>query len=267
MAMTGGMIALGINALVATGAPFLIYFAFRHRLTLSVRNIAVGAVCFVLFALVIEQAFQVYVLRINPTSAAWFKAHKIAFAVYGALCAGVFEETARLIGFSFLTRKRDGVGAALAYGIGHGGAEAIILGGLLSLVSLLLAILAHNGMLDSVLSSKLPAPALALLHNRLTQLTFWHALPAGVERLSALTFQIGLSFLVWRAVSLKAWLLYFLAILCHAALDTPAALLQLGLLHMGLWPLEGTYAALAVIVAGLLLIRLRMVGSERPGAN
>lgn len=256
MALTSGMIGLCVDAFLAIGGPFLVYFVLRRRLTLSAHNIAVGAICFVLFALVIEQVFVAYVLIGNPASAAWFKAHKIALAIFGALAAGMFEETARLLAFSFWTRKQDGAGAALAYGIGHGGAEAIILGGLLSLLSLALAALYQNGALNSLLSSRVPPATFALLHDRLAHLTFWTALPAGIERLSALTFQIGLSFLVWRAVVHKEWPLYFLAILAHATLDTPVALFQIRLLHLGVWQLEGGYAVLAVVTAVILVARL-----------
>jgi len=256
MVSTGGLAGLCVAGLIAIGAPFLAYFLFRARLTLSLRNILVGAVCFILFSFAIELPLNNYLLASNPVSAAWFKAHGWIYALYGAFAAGLFEETGRLVGFGLLARKSDGAGTALAYGIGHGGAEAIIVGGLGIFQSLVLAFLYNHGKLDQVLSAKFSPDKLAAIHSKLAHLTFFNALPGGFERLSALTLQIALSFLVWRAVTRKEWRFYFLAILAHTAFDVPAMLLQRGIIHPGVWQLEAGYAALAVVVAGILLSRL-----------
>lgn len=50
-------------------------------------------------------------------------------AIVLGLLAGIFEETARWIGYKLLKKKGDSFGASLTLGAGHGGIEAIIIGG------------------------------------------------------------------------------------------------------------------------------------------
>jgi uncharacterized membrane protein YhfC len=254
MVSTGGMIGLGVAVLISVCLPLLVYLVCRGRMSLRARNILVGACCFIFFALVLESLLHRYLLIGNPATATWFKAHRIGFALYGALAAGVFEETARLLGLSVFARKEDGAG--VAYGIGHGGAEAIIIGALGFGNSLMLAVLLNQGKLAATLGPRVPPEALAKIQASLEQLTFFGALPGALERASALVLQIALSVLVWRAVRDKLPLLFFAAIFAHAAADMPAALLRAGVIHMSTWAIEGIYAAIAVVLLAIMLPRL-----------
>ena len=100
--------------------------------------------------------------------------------------------------------------------------------------------------------------------NSLQHLTFVGALPSALERASALVLQIALSLLVWRAVRDKRPLLYFAAILAHAAYDMPAAMSLAGVIHLNTWTLEAIYAAIAIVILIPLLRRLPPRGSARP---
>lgn len=254
MVSLGAMIGLGVAALISLALPAIAYFVCRKRMSLRARNILIGALCFVVFALVIEGALNAFLLVINPPTATWFKVHRIAFAIYGALAAGVFEETARLFGLSFLARKEEGAG--VAYGIGHGGAEAVLIGALGFGQSIVLAVLLNQGKLQSVLGARVPPGTFEKIQSSLEHLTFIGALPGAVERASAFVFQIALSLLVWRAVKFKQPLLYLAAILAHAAIDAPAAALQEGLIHLSTWAIEGGYAAIALVLLVILLPRV-----------
>lgn len=46
---------------------------------------------------------------------------------FGILAAGIFEETARLIGFHLLKKSYPTFATSLAYGLGHGGIEMLIM--------------------------------------------------------------------------------------------------------------------------------------------
>jgi len=253
MVPVSGMAGLGVAALMSIAWPVIAYLICRERMALRARNIIVGAVCFIVFALVLEGLLNRFVLVINPTTAAWFNAHKIGIVVYGALAAGIFEETARLFGMSLLARKEEGTG--VAYGIGHGGAESILIGALGLVSSIALAVLLNQGKLQSVLAHA-PPGTVEKVQTQLVHLTFVTALAGGVERASALVLQIALSLLVWRAVKNKQPLFYIAAIFAHALFDTPAALIQTGFLHLGTWTIEGGYAALAALLLIVLLPRL-----------
>ena len=90
-------------------------------MTLAVRNMLVGAAVFLVFSQVLEKALHVYLLKTNPTTAAWLKTHGVAFALYGCLAAGLFEEVGRYLGMRLLVRPTGNPGTAVSYGIGHGG--------------------------------------------------------------------------------------------------------------------------------------------------
>ena len=60
------------------------------------------------------------------------------YVLYGIAMAALFEETARLVFFKWLEKKRNLEDSdALAYGLGHGGLELLYLG-MGSLISLLI---------------------------------------------------------------------------------------------------------------------------------
>lgn len=144
----------------------------------------------------------------------------------------------------------SGDSTALGYGIGHGGAEAWIVGVLVQIQWIVFAVVANRGELDSYLGN-LPDDSLMRIHVVLASLS---PLTAGIfllERVAALVFQIGLSVLMWRGVRAGRHTILPLAIVAHALVDLPAVLFQVGLLP--LYAVDGLYALLAVIVAVVLV--------------
>lgn len=159
-------------------------------------------------------------------------------AIVLGLLAGIFEETARWIGYKLLKKKGDSFGASLTLGAGHGGIEAIIIGGsvLLSLVSMI-ALKSSDAALLA-----LPADQAALAQQQVQSFwaTPWHMPLAGaVERVAALALHIALSVMVWISISFRKPLWFWLAVLYHAVVDGLAVLamsfgLQAWLIEAGL---------------------------------
>jgi uncharacterized membrane protein YhfC len=121
--------SLIVSAVLAVVWPLAFFLICRRRMTLSLRNVIVGAGVFFVFSQVLEKALHLYLLKANPATATWLHGHAIAFALYGCLAAGLFEEVGRYLGMRFLIRSTGNPGTAVAYGIGHGGLEAILIGG------------------------------------------------------------------------------------------------------------------------------------------
>jgi uncharacterized membrane protein YhfC len=143
-----------------------------------------------------------------------------------------------------------GDSTALGYGIGHGGAEAWIVGVLVQIQWIVFAVVANRGELDSYLGS-LPDESLMRIQMVLASLS---PLTAGVfllERVAALVLQIGLSVLMWRGVRAGWYAILPLAIVAHALVGLPAALFQVGVIP--LYAVDGLYALLAIIVAVVLI--------------
>jgi uncharacterized membrane protein YhfC len=92
--------------------PIVLYRRLRLALALNARDVISGIAVFALFAMVIERALNGYVLHQNETTAAWLS-NPLAFVVYGALAAGVCEETGRFIAMRLLWRRAGAATAAL----------------------------------------------------------------------------------------------------------------------------------------------------------
>ncbi|WP_434109745.1 YhfC family intramembrane metalloprotease [Paraburkholderia caffeinilytica] len=250
--------SLAVATLFVAALPFLIYRRLRRPLALNPRDAITGVAIFALFAMVIERALNDYVLHRNEATAT-FLSNPLAFVVYGALAAGICEEVGRFIGMRLLLKRATaksasavagtGDGTALTYGLGHGGAEAWLVGVLVQIQWILFAIFENRGELDGYLSN-LPTDSVMRIHLILASLTPQTAGIFALERVAALVFQIGLSVLMWRGLRAGWRGILPLAIALHALVDVPAALFQAQL--MPLAAVDGMYAVGAVIVAGLL---------------
>lgn len=143
-----------------------------------------------------------------------------------------------------------GDGTALGYGLGHGGAEVWIIGVLVQIQWIVFAVIDNRGQLDTYLGN-VPSDSLMRIHLVLASLSPQMAGIFLLERVAALIFQIGLSVLMWRGVRAGWRRILPLAIAAHALIDVPAVLFQAGLLP--LYAVDGMYALLALIVAGVLV--------------
>lgn len=143
-----------------------------------------------------------------------------------------------------------GDGTALGYGIGHGGAEVWIIGVLVQIQWIVFAVIDNRGQLDTYLGN-VPSDSLMRIHLILAGLSPQMAGIFVLERVAALVFQIGLSVLMWRGVRAGWRGILPLAIVAHALIDLPAVLFQARLLP--LYAVDGMYALLALIVAGVLV--------------
>ena len=216
--------AMSLSAAVSLGLPVALAVLWRRRTRAPLSAAAAGAAMFFLSALVLEQLLHLLVLR----PGGFVLRHTWAYVLYGALAAGVFEETGRWMGFRFLLKKQEGRETAVQYGIGHGGIEAMLLGGIPAVSSLAAALLYNAGALTGDLLAAVPAALAAPAPSFLT---------VGAERTVTVCFHIALSVLVFQAVKRpgRGWL-YPAAIALHAGVDVFAALYQRSVL--AIWPSE-----------------------------
>ena len=150
---------------------------------------------------------------------------------------GLFEETGRYVAFRFLLTKRrfpERVNAVTC-GIGHGGAEAMLIVGASYLLAALLALYQNQGNEPAALAlAGGSAEALASLRASLAVVTAGGALVGVLERVAAMLLHIALSCFVFLAARDKTqWTWFPFAVALHAVVDMPAALWQRGLLPLG----------------------------------
>lgn len=239
------------NALLGIAVPvcLAVYLVRKHRARLT--TILIGAGTFVLFALVLESIMHQLVLK-GPHGASILD-NTLLYAIYGGLAAGIFEETGRFLSMKFLMKREPSRPLpGVAYGIGHGGAEMLIIFGITMISNLAVSVLINSGQTDAILA-KVPAEATSQLQSQLDQL---QTLGAGTlliglwERFSALILHLGLSLMVWVAVRKGGkWIWTFpAAIALHAIVDAGAVLLQKS---AGMVSLELIITSEAVAIAAI----------------
>lgn len=147
--------------------------------------------------------------------------YSLAFnAVVLGLAAGIFEETARLIGYRILRPARswaDGV----TIGLGHGGIESMAVG-----ASVLYSLVAAGGPAGLGASWDMP-------------------LAGAVERIGAISTHVALSLVVLEAVRRRNYWFFAAAILWHALID--GAILPLQAAGWTAWQMEGALMGIALI--------------------
>lgn len=240
------------SLVVALGVPVGLGIAVCRRRKGAFHSIIIGAFCFIVGAYVLEQILHTVVLIAWPG----IRENALAFTVYGCLAAGVFEESARLFGLRALCKRDPSAATGFAYGVGHGGIEAIMLVGVSMVNNLVIMTMINSGNAQSLVQG-LEGDQLALAQDQLTQLATlpsdqWFA--AGFERLCALTLHLALSMLVWMVVTrrLPMWG-YGLSIALHAVANVPAALYQCGI--GTIWITE---IATCVLTAGVAVLVSRL---------
>ncbi len=216
-------ILLSLNFLLMIVFPLAVgaYIARRYRPGWGLFGI--GAVTFVLsqvghipFNWLILQQLQLIPADVTQTGTL------VVYALFLGLSAGVFEETARYLAYRFWAKDARTWAQGLMLGAGHGGIEAIIVGGL-GLINFVAMAAMRNGMLlETVPPEMMPQVQAQIdaLFNTPLPLT----LLGFVERVFAIASHLAMSLLVLQVFvrGQKQWLFYSIAF--HALLNATAVI-------------------------------------------
>ena len=214
----------------------------RKKYKINFAVLGLGAVAFFASSQVLEKIVHLLVLHPQKDGTVpLMSENPLLYVIYGISMAAIFEETARLIFFKWLEKKRTLEDSdALAYGLGHGGLELIYIGiaSLLNLFILFSAVESQN----PAIMQLLPESTLATINN----LAAWQIYLLGLERILALLLQVGLTFWVYQAVRQKKWIYLVAAYGLHALFDLAPSLSQVGWLSNPLL-VEGLLAVEVII--------------------
>lgn len=196
----------------------------RKKYKINFAVLGLGAVAFFASSQVLEKIVHLLVLHPQKDGTVpLMTENPLLYVIYGICMAALFEETARLIFFKWLEKKRTLEDSdALAYGLGHGGLELIYIGiaSLLNLFILFSAVESQNPNIMQLL----PESTLTTINN----LVAWQIYLLGLERILALLLQVGLTFWVYQAVRQKKWIYLVAAYGLHALFDLAPSLSQVG---------------------------------------
>jgi len=239
--LVGGLLAFAIPTAAA------VVYKLKNR-EVWLPSVFAGAGTFLVFALILESI-------VNSAVLLMIDGRTVLYCVYGALAAGIFEETGRFVTYKLLMRHHYTTKNAVYMGIGHGGFEAAMLVGV-SYITYFIQVLTVNsvGGIDKFMEMATEnAPKLAentrALLDQLMQFGFGSMGMALYERVIAMTFHVCMSVVVYKAVTQrgKLWL-YPLAVVLHAALDTPAVMFQTGIIK----DIIVVYVIMTVFVAAVV---------------
>lgn len=245
------IICMAVSVLLAFFVPFIVIVLLGIRKKLNWKALLFGALMFIVFALILEQIMHVLVLGKDPTQSVVYK-NTIFYMLYGGFAAGIFEETARLLCFKYILRAKNDekISTGISYGLGHGGIEAILIGGMAAISNLITSFMLNSGLLKGV-SATMSGTQLDTFKdgiNSLVSAPSYMFLASGVERMSALLLQIALSLFVFKAVVDKKWLYFVYAILIHAGIDMFAVLFTKSVIK-DIFILEGIVMLVSIVVA------------------
>jgi uncharacterized membrane protein YhfC len=212
-----------LNFSLMIAMPFGLAVYLSRKLKTEWRLFGIGAITFIL-SQVFHLPFNVWLLRpliedlgLSITQGGLQLA---AVGLFYGLSAGLFEEITRYLGYRFWIKDERDWKSALMYGAGHGGIEAILLGGLV-LFGFIQAITLRGVELSTVVDPDQVEVVRAQLEAYWA--APWHlAILGAVERLAAIVFHLSATVMVLQAVKRKSFLWVLLAVGWHTLLDAVA---------------------------------------------
>ena len=251
-----------LNALLMLALPLALGVFLAARLHVGWRLFAVGAATFVA-SQVAHIPFNGWVLAPALQAAGLASAEDglplILLGLAYGLSAGIFEEGARYLAYRFWIKDARRWREAVMVGAGHGGTEAIILGALAVYAFFQLVALR-----DTDLASIVPPGYLDLARAQIE--TYWaapwyEALAGAMERILALSVQIGLAVLVLQAFTRRNLLWLAGAIGGHALVDAMAVVGSVR--GWSIFAIEGL-VAVAALLSLAAIFALKPRGGEAP---
>lgn len=241
-----GMAVSGLTALLA---PIVLFIVWKKRTKAKLSSFILGCVTFIFFALILESFFHKVVFSLTGTS---ITGNMLLYALYGGLAAGIFEETGRHFAMkagmkgNLKTLNKEN---AIMYGIGHGGIEAVLVCAISEISNVATSIAINKNGIGAVLSNVADTATRDSLYQQISVLWTYNGgvfFAAGIERLSAIAFHIGASYLVYKAVADRKAGYYLLAVLLHTIMDAATLLLNTG--GCPIWVIEVAVAAFSGVL-------------------
>lgn len=207
--------------------PLAMVIFWQIRYKKSIVPALTGALVFVTFGGILKSVPNMFFFQLDNPVSQFIKGNIWGYALCAGLLAGLFEETGRFVAFKLFLRQRDYRETAVAYGLGHGGIECMIVLGFSMLQNFTYAQVINAGQMEKMigtLDDESSKEVFRELQEAIINLSVQDCIWAGLERISALILQVSLSVLVFHAVKTvnKKYFLV-IAIVLHSLIDVFAA--------------------------------------------
>lgn len=228
--------AMLIVALTCTALPFIFLGYYRSKKKVKISSFFIGMAIYFLFALIGEGLLSIVIFHGLSVSAFFNPVdHPVYYALYGAVVAGIFEETGKYVGLKKWMNSRPGKENAFLFGVGHGSFEMVAYGSSLFMGNIIIALMVNSFGIDGYLEKLgITGETAERQKEMICQLM---AIPpvenaaAGIERILALIFQASLTIFVFLSLNHeKLKYLFPIAVVLHIIGYLPTYLTQVGVL-------------------------------------
>ncbi|MBQ3905838.1 MAG: YhfC family intramembrane metalloprotease [Lachnospiraceae bacterium] len=237
--------------------PLALLLALKKKTDGTYKAFFWGCIIMFLFSFTLESICHSIIYKTAIGQSIWN--NTLAYAIYGGLMAGIFEETGRFFAFKFPLKKQlDKNSNALMFAAGHGGFEVFFILFFNMMNNLTYAaVMKHPDKMAEVFehATAEQAEQIQSVYDALATTPYWMYLMNFVERSGALVIQFSLTVLVWFAVKKggKKLLMFPLAIVLHALVDGGMVLVNEATQNVFLtegfiWLLAIIYAILAIFI-------------------
>lgn len=202
------LICMSISLIIMIGVILVGLFILKSKYSSIWRPFFLGSITFLFFVLFLEQIVHSFVLRNT-----FITTHIWIYSIYAAFSATVFEEFGRLLSMNYLYKKEICASSGLIYGWGYASVEAIVVGVISILTSIIIAFSINSGTVN------FQTPGITEKYGFLMTTPSYLYLISGYERIIAIFLQVSLSIIMWKGVSLhkKDFVIY--AFLAHFIFD------------------------------------------------
>lgn len=257
MVAVSSIVAMAVTLVLCFALPLGGLLLLRRRQPRVGRAFACGALAFFVSQVATRLPLMALVVPGLPDPA-----RGLLQSIPGAsFSAGFFEETGRLVVMLLLMKAFHRLADGVAFGLGHGGLEAVLIVGLTMVNNIVLAVLINTGGWATIGAALPPGQATAI--ERALTGTGWDAFAlAGVERVGAIGLHIVCSLVILAGIVHSRTLLAWVgAVVLH------------GLANLGVitavqagWPTVAVEFGFVALMAGLLWVVVRRLGPTLPDA-
>ena len=222
------IICMAFEALFGIMLPFAAAFFWYKKKKSGIIPMLIGAATFFAVAVVLEGIFHALFLFVITPVADFINSNFFVYVLYGSFMAGIFEETGRFVSFKLMKKRYSELDDAVAFGIGHGGFECAYVLGIGIGSYIIMAFMINMGLGNLIFAGMTEAEiamAVPILEN-IASVTPGLALAAIAERISAMTFHICNSVIVFNGVKNGKISRLFIAIFAHGAFNMAALILN-----------------------------------------
>ena len=236
------IIGVVFSIVISIFFPIMLVIIGNKKYKASLSSFFIGAGVFVLFAMILEQFLHIlviFVLGLNANDNPWL------YRIYGAAAAAIFEETGRIVAMKVFMKNKLDFPNAFMYGIGHGGVEAIIIGGIANIGNLITMLMINSGVLQqslAVLSAEEKAESIKQMS------ALWTTSPdmffaSGIERVCAVILQISLSLIIYKGLKAHKKEIVAIAFGIHFVVDFIAVVCST---RINVWLIELIVAVMSI---------------------